>query len=290
MSEQRAALRTATAGSRAVSLAALGSVPRAGSGWVPVATAARVAAAAAAVGAMTSTMAVSASVLTMRSATVSTWSGGGAASGLTGPQPPRTKANFGVVMVPQQEAWVVERFQAYWQVLKPGLHLLVPFMHRVAYVHSLKQVAVAISDQRAITKDNVQLHVDGVLYYQINDPYAASCTSDPPACVRECCDRGAWVLLMLASVTAPPPPCVLYFCLFFPPRNHTPQITSRTPTMRCVSSPVRRAQSRLSGRDVDPCSPPLFPPISPPASPPAPPRVSLPHAVLFRPLLCAAVG
>jgi regulator of protease activity HflC (stomatin/prohibitin superfamily) len=80
----------------------------------------------------------------------------------------------GVRIVPQQSAWVVERFGRYHMTLEPGLNLIIPFLDRVAYVHSLKEVPLDIPEQVCITKDNTQLAVDGVLYYQVTDPRLAS--------------------------------------------------------------------------------------------------------------------
>jgi regulator of protease activity HflC (stomatin/prohibitin superfamily) len=80
----------------------------------------------------------------------------------------------GVRVVPQQNAWVVERFGRVHQVLEPGLRIIVPFVDRVAYRHSLKEVPFDVPEQVCITKDNTQLAVDGVLYYQITDPRLAS--------------------------------------------------------------------------------------------------------------------
>eukprot|EP01108_Squamamoeba_japonica_P003452 TRINITY_DN280_c0_g3_i1.p1 TRINITY_DN280_c0_g3~~TRINITY_DN280_c0_g3_i1.p1 ORF type:complete len:365 (+),score=168.73 TRINITY_DN280_c0_g3_i1:42-1097(+) len=85
------------------------------------------------------------------------------------------KVNTGIVVVPQQQAYVVERWGKFERVLEPGLNLLVPFMHRIAYVHSLKVLTIDIGNQSAVfTKDNVHLDMDGVLYYQVYDPKAAS--------------------------------------------------------------------------------------------------------------------
>ncbi|HXU42398.1 MAG TPA: SPFH domain-containing protein [Burkholderiales bacterium] len=80
----------------------------------------------------------------------------------------------GVRIVPQQSAWVVERFGRYHMTLEPGLNLIIPFLDRVAYVHSLKEVPLDVPEQVCITKDNTQLGVDGILYYQVTDPRLAS--------------------------------------------------------------------------------------------------------------------
>ncbi|KAL8449938.1 hypothetical protein Emag_003499 [Eimeria magna] len=71
-------------------------------------------------------------------------------------------------------AYVVERFGRFHRVLPSGLHLLVPFVDRVAYTHSLKEEALPIPNQTAITRDNVTLQIDGVLYVRIEDAYKAS--------------------------------------------------------------------------------------------------------------------
>ncbi len=78
------------------------------------------------------------------------------------------------VVVPQQNAYVVERLGKFSRVMKAGFHILVPFMERVAYKHSLKEQAVDIAEQICITKDNVQVGVDGVLYMQVLDAGRAS--------------------------------------------------------------------------------------------------------------------
>ena len=80
----------------------------------------------------------------------------------------------GVRIVPQQSVWVVERLGKFHVVLEPGLNLIIPFMDRVAYEHSLKEVPLDVPEQTCITRDNTQLAVDGVLYYQVTDPRLAS--------------------------------------------------------------------------------------------------------------------
>ena len=80
----------------------------------------------------------------------------------------------GVRIVPQQSAWVVERLGRFHRTLEPGLNLIIPFLDRVAYVHSLKEVPLDVPEQVCITRDNTQLGVDGILYYQVTDPRLAS--------------------------------------------------------------------------------------------------------------------
>ena len=77
-------------------------------------------------------------------------------------------------IVPQNEAFVVERLGKYSRTLEAGFHTLVPFFDRVAYKHSLKEFAMDVPSQQAITRDNVALGIDGVLYMRIMDPKAAS--------------------------------------------------------------------------------------------------------------------
>lgn len=80
----------------------------------------------------------------------------------------------GIKIVPQQQAWVVERFGSYTGVLEPGLNLLNPITQKVAYKHSLKEFAHEVQEQPAITRDNVTMMMDGVLYLRIIDPKQAS--------------------------------------------------------------------------------------------------------------------
>ena len=80
----------------------------------------------------------------------------------------------GVRIVPQQHAWVVERLGKFHAVLEPGLNLIIPFMDRVAYMHNLREVPLDVPEQVCITRDNTQLGVDGIIYYQVMDPRMAS--------------------------------------------------------------------------------------------------------------------
>jgi regulator of protease activity HflC (stomatin/prohibitin superfamily) len=77
-------------------------------------------------------------------------------------------------IVPQQQAWVVERLGKYDRTLVPGLKFVIPFIERVAYKHSLKEVPLDVPSQVCITRDNTQLQVDGILYFQVTDPMRAS--------------------------------------------------------------------------------------------------------------------
>lgn len=79
-----------------------------------------------------------------------------------------------VKIVPQQNAWVRERLGKYAGTLTPGLNFLMPFIDQVAYKHSLKEIALDVPSQVCITKDNTQLQVDGILYFQVTDPMRAS--------------------------------------------------------------------------------------------------------------------
>jgi regulator of protease activity HflC (stomatin/prohibitin superfamily) len=79
-----------------------------------------------------------------------------------------------VKVVPQQNAWVIERLGKYHATLTPGLNFLVPFVDRLAYKHSLKEIPLDVPSQVCITKDNTQLTVDGILYFQVTDAMRAS--------------------------------------------------------------------------------------------------------------------
>ncbi|KAF1931047.1 uncharacterized protein M421DRAFT_3298 [Didymella exigua CBS 183.55] len=86
----------------------------------------------------------------------------------------RLPTNTVVRFVPQQTAWIVERMGKFNRILEPGLAVLIPFIDRIAYVKSLKENAIEIPSQSAITADNVTLELDGVLYTRVFDAYKAS--------------------------------------------------------------------------------------------------------------------
>ena len=77
-------------------------------------------------------------------------------------------------VVPQQQAFILERLGRYHSTLKPGLNIIVPFIDRIAYRHTLKEIPLDVPSQVCITRDNTQLKVDGVLYFQVTDPQRAS--------------------------------------------------------------------------------------------------------------------
>ena len=79
-----------------------------------------------------------------------------------------------VKVVPQQHAWIRERLGKYAGTLTPGLNFIVPFVDRIAYKHSLKEIPLDVPSQVCITRDNTQLQVDGILYFQVTDPMRAS--------------------------------------------------------------------------------------------------------------------
>ncbi len=79
-----------------------------------------------------------------------------------------------IKIVPQQQAWIVERLGRYHSTLTPGLQFVIPFIDRVAYKHSLKEAALPVAEQICTTKDNTQLRIDGLIYFQVTDPQRAS--------------------------------------------------------------------------------------------------------------------
>jgi hypothetical protein len=88
-------------------------------------------------------------------------------------QKPSLPANTIIRFVPQQTAWIVERMGKFNRILEPGLAILYPFLDRIAYVKSLKEAAIEIPSQSAITADNVTLELDGVLYTRVFDAFKA---------------------------------------------------------------------------------------------------------------------
>ncbi|KAM4878795.1 stomatin-like protein 2, mitochondrial isoform 3-T3 [Sylvia borin] len=88
--------------------------------------------------------------------------------------------NIGVLFVPQQEAWVVERMGKFHRILEPGLNFLIPLLDRIRYVQSLKEIVINVPEQSAFTLDNVTLQIDGVLYLRVMDPYKASYGVEDP--------------------------------------------------------------------------------------------------------------
>lgn len=93
-------------------------------------------------------------------------------SGLLPPQ--QSAVNTVLNVVPQSTAYVVERFGRFSRVLDPGIHVLIPLVERIAYIHSQKETPIHVAGQTAITKDNVSLTIDGVLFVRIVDPVKAS--------------------------------------------------------------------------------------------------------------------
>ncbi len=79
-----------------------------------------------------------------------------------------------IKIVPQQHAWIKERLGKYAGTLPPGLKFIIPFVDRIAYKHSLKEIPLDVPSQVCITRDNTQLQVDGILYFQVTDPMRAS--------------------------------------------------------------------------------------------------------------------
>ncbi|HMA98810.1 MAG TPA: stomatin-like protein [Wenzhouxiangella sp.] len=77
-------------------------------------------------------------------------------------------------IVPQRSAYVVERLGRFHSVLDAGFHLMIPFVDKVSYKHTLKEEAIDVPQQACVTKDNIQIHVDGVIYMQVIDPKLAS--------------------------------------------------------------------------------------------------------------------
>ena len=79
-----------------------------------------------------------------------------------------------IKIVPQQQVWIVERMGKYYTSLNPGLNIILPFIDKISYKHNVKEIAVSVPAQSAITKDNVTLSIDGILYLKIIHPVNAS--------------------------------------------------------------------------------------------------------------------
>lgn len=92
----------------------------------------------------------------------------------------RLPFNTAVLFVPQQEAWVIERFGKYHRVLEPGFNFIIPVVDSIKYVQSLKEIVIDVPQQNAITLDNVTLQMDAVLYLRVLDPYKASYGVEDP--------------------------------------------------------------------------------------------------------------
>lgn len=88
--------------------------------------------------------------------------------------------NAGLVIIPHQTNVIVERFGSFKEILSSGPHLMIPFIDRIAYIHSLKEEAISIPAQSSITSDNVALSIDGILYIKITDPYMAAYNIEQP--------------------------------------------------------------------------------------------------------------
>ncbi|XP_050385757.1 uncharacterized protein LOC126802211 [Argentina anserina] len=82
--------------------------------------------------------------------------------------------NWGIRIVPERMAFVIERLGKYHTTLRSGIHFLIPFVDRIAFVHSLREEVFNVPDQTAVTLDNVRIQVDGVIYLKIEDPHLAS--------------------------------------------------------------------------------------------------------------------
>lgn len=87
---------------------------------------------------------------------------------------PLTPINTIIMFVPQQQAWIVERMGKFYKILEPGLNILLPIVDEVKYVQILKELAIDVPQQSAVTSDNVTLSIDAVLYLRVMDPYLAS--------------------------------------------------------------------------------------------------------------------
>jgi regulator of protease activity HflC (stomatin/prohibitin superfamily) len=91
-----------------------------------------------------------------------------------------SQMNTVINFVPQQEAWVVERFGKFHDILEPGLRVLYPIVDVIKYVHTLKEIVIEVPSQSGITRDNVTMNLDAVIYIKIDNPYKASYGVEDP--------------------------------------------------------------------------------------------------------------
>jgi regulator of protease activity HflC (stomatin/prohibitin superfamily) len=84
-----------------------------------------------------------------------------------------------VMIVPQKSAFIIERLGKYSATLDAGFHILIPFIDRVSYKHTLKEQAIDVPPQTCITNDNIPVEVDGILYLQVIDPKSARLSTAP---------------------------------------------------------------------------------------------------------------
>ena len=91
-----------------------------------------------------------------------------------------SQMNTVINFVPQQEAWVVERFGKFHDILEPGLRVLYPIVDVIKYVHTLKEIVIEVPSQNGITRDNVTMNLDAVIYIKIDNPYKASYGVEDP--------------------------------------------------------------------------------------------------------------
>lgn len=85
-----------------------------------------------------------------------------------------------LVIVPQQSSYLVEFLGKYSRTLGPGLHFIIPFIEKVRYWLSLKEDVYELQKQSAVTRDNVIINIDGVLYFKVSDPHKAAYGSTKP--------------------------------------------------------------------------------------------------------------
>ena len=150
----------------------------------------------------------------------------------------RSHFNSGILMVPQDEEWMIERMGQYNRTAIPGLNFAIPLFESIAYKRSLKETTIPIHPQTAITKDNVHVQLDGAVYTRVEDAYKASYGIDSPeSAMYRRCDSNLRLSasLRLTSVPVPAvhgrtPPCT--WCRWRGRRGRAlaAAITTATPT------------------------------------------------------------